>query len=90
MRVSLTIRNFTGPTPGTKSGPDVFADALVPWNIPFPKRIVSMAAPPGNWPTIIPTPYISSSTIKDLHRRFVSAFGRFERWQRPARRTAAR
>ena len=30
VRVSLTTRNFTGPTPGTKSGPDVFADALVP------------------------------------------------------------
>jgi hypothetical protein len=30
VRVSLTIRNFTGLRPDMKSGPDVFADALVP------------------------------------------------------------
>jgi hypothetical protein len=36
VRVSLEIRNFAGPhEPGVKSGPDVFADALVPRNFRF-------------------------------------------------------
>src|SRR5947208_10836 len=48
VRVSLTTRNFTGPTPGTKSGPDVFADALVPGTSLFPERSRSRNAPfPG-------------------------------------------
>jgi hypothetical protein len=39
VRTSLEIRNFAGPhEPGLKSGPDVFADALVPRNtlVPWP------------------------------------------------------
>src|SRR3982751_4617011 len=48
VRVSLTTRNFyRAERPGMKSGPDVFADALVPLgrtcsrNVSFPERIWS-------------------------------------------------
>ena len=35
----LPVRNFTGPKPGLKSGPDVFADALVLRNALFPGKL---------------------------------------------------
>ena len=52
MRVSLTIRNFIGPRPGLKSGPDVFADALVPSGRIRPRNVglgwsVPTASAPG-------------------------------------------
>src|SRR4029079_12399413 len=33
------LRNFTGPKARLKSGPDVFADALVPRNVPVPRNV---------------------------------------------------
>jgi hypothetical protein len=79
-----------------KSGPDVFADALVPsgricsrnasfperqspGTPPRPKRIVSMAAPPGTWRNNPLNSRASGSAITDPHRGLVLVFGGFER-----------
>ena len=58
MRVSLTTRNFTGgQSPAMKSGPDVFADALVPGKLSFPERPVPGTIP---FPECSPSPELRS------------------------------
>ena len=44
------LRNFTGPKARMKSGPDVFADALVPRNVSYsPERFDSRAFGAGHF-----------------------------------------
>jgi len=56
------LRNFTGPKARMKSGPDVFADALVPRNVSVPWN-VSIAAPLGAWRSGISISFMFSSWL---------------------------
>ena len=63
------LRNFTGPKARLKSGPDVFADALVPGTPPFPgTSCVPTAAPLTPGILIFPDPDMLVSTAYGLRR----------------------
>src|ERR1700704_2111849 len=63
------LRNFTGPKARLKSGPDVFADALVPRDISRPGTPpVPTAAPPAPGTSIFPNSLQACPTAHGFHR----------------------